>query len=118
MTTAEPTTDAWRTTDHNVRMLVIEIFWAAIAIGCYSFASAYLLRLGGTNLQVSLLTSAGALVNALCSIPFALWLQRRPDRWRWTIASLWLMRSLHVGLIAVPWLPSSAAWRGLPSCCW
>jgi MFS family permease len=108
MTTAEPAADPWRTTDHNVRMLVIEIFWAAIAIGGYSFASAYLLRLGGTNLQVSLLTSAGALVNAVCSIPFALWLQRRPDRWRWTIASLWVMRSLHVGLIAIPWLP---AWQ-------
>ncbi|HMO59341.1 MAG TPA: MFS transporter [Roseiflexaceae bacterium] len=93
------------TTERNLRYLVIEIFWAAIALGCYSFATAYLLRLGGTNLQVSLLTSAGALVNALMSIPFAIFIERRTNRWRWTVGSLWLMRSLYVGLILVPLLP-------------
>jgi MFS family permease len=93
------------TTERNLRYLVIELFWAAIAVGCYSFATAYLIRLGGTNLQVSLLTSAGALVNALTSIPFAIFLERRANRWAWTVGSLWLMRSMHIGLILAPLLP-------------
>jgi MFS family permease len=90
----------------NMRFLVLEIFWAAIAVGCYSFATAYLIRLGGTNLQVSLLTSAAALVNALTSIPFAIFLERRANRWPWIVGSLWVLRAGHMGLILVPFLPA------------
>ena len=95
-----------QTTERNLRFLVIEIFWAAIATGCYSFASAYLIRLGGSNIQVSLLTSAAALVNALTSIPFAMFLERRARRWPWVVASLWVMRIGHVGFILIPFLPA------------
>lgn len=90
----------------NMRFLVLEIFWAAIGVGCYSFAAAYLIRLGGTNLQVSLLTSAAALVNAIASIPFAIFLERRARRWPWIVGSLWLVRIGHMGLILVPFLPA------------
>ncbi|MDZ4718320.1 MAG: MFS transporter [Roseiflexaceae bacterium] len=95
-----------QTTQRNMRFLVLEIFWAAIAVGCYSFAAAYLIRLGGTNLQVSLLTSAAALVNALTSIPFAIFLERRANRWPWIVGSLWTLRAGHMGLILVPFLPA------------
>ena len=95
-----------QTIDRNMRILVLELFWAALATGCYSFASAYLIRLGGTNLQVSMLTSAAALVNALTSIPFALFLERRTNRWRWVVASLWILRLGHIGLVLAPFLPS------------
>jgi hypothetical protein len=90
----------------NMRFLVLEIFWAAIAVGCYSFATAYLIRLGGTNLQVSLLTSAAALVNAITSVPFAIFLERRANRWPWIVGSLWVLRAGHMGLILVPFLPA------------
>ena len=53
-----------QTTERNLRYLVIEIFWAAIFTGCVAFNAAYIIRLGGSNLLVSLLTSGAALVNA------------------------------------------------------
>lgn len=89
-----------------MRILVLELFWASLAIGCYSFASAYLIRLGGSNLQVSMLTSAAALVNALTSIPFAIFLEQRSNRWRWVVGSLWLLRLGHIGLVLAPFLPA------------
>lgn len=95
-----------QTTERNLRFLVTEICWAAIAIGCYSFAAAYLLRLGGSNIEVSLLTSAAAFVNALTSIPFAIFLEGRSRRWPWIVGSLWVLRIGHVGLIFVPFLPA------------
>ena len=44
-----------------MRYLVVELFWAAIQASCVSFNAAYLIRLGGSNLQVSLLTAGAAL---------------------------------------------------------
>jgi MFS family permease len=98
-----------QTTERNLRFLLIEIFWAAIAVGCYSFAAAFLIRLGGSNLMVSLLTSAAALVNALTSIPFAVFLQRRAKRWPWVVRSLYAFRVGHVALIFIPFLPAYRA---------
>jgi MFS family permease len=95
-----------KTVDHNMRMLVIELLWAALATGCYSFASAYVIRLGGSNLLVSLITSAAAFVNALTSIPFAIFLERRSKRWPWIVGSLWALRLGHMGLIFIPFLPA------------
>ena len=63
--------------ERNLRYLVVEIFWAAIFTGCVSFNAAYLIRLGGSNLLVSLLSSGAALVNAVAALPFAAFLERR-----------------------------------------
>jgi MFS family permease len=98
-----------QTIDRNVRFLVIEIAWAAIAVGCYSFAAAFLIRLGGSNLMVSLLTSAAALVNALTSIPFAVFLERKRRRWPWVVGSLYAFRLGHMALIFIPFLPAYRA---------
>jgi MFS family permease len=98
-----------QTTERNMRYLVIELVWAAVAIGCYSFAAAFVIRLGGTNLQVSLISSAAALVNALTTIPFAIFLERRARRWPWVVGSLWLLRAGHIGLIVIPFLPAYQA---------
>ncbi|PMP87013.1 MAG: hypothetical protein C0183_02835 [Roseiflexus castenholzii] len=97
------------TTNRNLRLLVIELFWASIAIACYSFAAAFLIRLGGSNLMVSLLTSAAALVNALISIPFALFLEQIGNRRPWIIGSLLALRLGHIGLIFIPFLPAYRA---------
>ncbi|HWQ16109.1 MAG TPA: MFS transporter [Roseiflexaceae bacterium] len=94
------------TTERNLRLLIIELFWAAIAVGCYSFAAAFLIRLGGSNLMVSLLTSAAALVNALTSIPFAMFLERKTRRWPWVVGSLYAFRLGHMALIFIPFLPA------------
>lgn len=98
-----------QTTERNMRLLVIELFWAAIAIACYSFAAAFLIRIGGSNLMVSLLTSAAALVNALTSIPFAMLLERISQRRPWIIGSLLALRIGHMGLIFIPFLPGYRA---------
>jgi len=89
-----------------MRFLVLEVFWAALALGCYSFAAAFLIRIGGSNLMVSLLTSAAALVNALTAIPFAIFMERKARRWPWVVGSLIAFRLGHMGLIFIPFLPA------------
>lgn len=95
-----------QTTERNMRFLVLEVFWAALALGCYSFAAAFLIRIGGSNLMVSLLTSAAALVNALTAIPFAIFMERKARRWPWVVGSLIAFRLGHMGLIFIPFLPA------------
>lgn len=94
--------------DRNMRYLIIELFWAAIAVAGYSFAAAYVIRLGGSNFIVSLITSAAAVVNAVTTIPFAALMERTERRKPWIFGSLIAFRLLHILLIFVPLLP---AWR-------
>lgn len=96
------------TVDRNIRLLVIELLWAAIAAAAYSFAAAFVIRLGGSNFIVSLITSAAAVVNAVTTIPFAVLMERTPKRRPWMFGSLIVFRMLNALLIIVPWLP---AWR-------
>lgn len=93
-----------QTTQRNMRYLVLEIFWAAIFNGCIAFNAAYIIRLGGSNLLVSLLTSGAALVNAIAALPFAAFLERRANRRPWMLWSIAIVRLGHLGLIAIPWL--------------
>ena len=97
-----------KTVERNLRYLVIELFWAAIFTGCVSFNAAYLIRLGGSNLLVSLLTSGAALVNVLATLPFAALLERTSRRRPLIVGSLAILRLGHIGLIGLPWL---AGWR-------
>jgi hypothetical protein len=94
--------------ERNVRYLIIEMFWAAIAAAGYSFAAAYVIRLGGSNFIVSLITTAAAVVNAVTTIPFAAMMERTEKRKPWIFGSLIAFRMLHIFLIFVPFLP---AWR-------
>jgi MFS family permease len=97
-----------KTVERNLRYLVIELFWAAIFTGCVSFNAAYMIRLGGSNLLVSLLTSGAALVNALATLPFAALLERIPRRRPLIVGSLAIVRLGHIALIGLPWL---VGWR-------
>jgi Na+/melibiose symporter-like transporter len=94
--------------ERNLRYLVIEIFWAAIFTGCVSFNAAYMIRLGGSNLLISLLTSGAALINAIATMPFAALLEGTARRRPLIVGSLGLLRLGHLALIAIPWLPG---WR-------
>ncbi|MFM2308841.1 MAG: hypothetical protein RLY87_962 [Chloroflexota bacterium] len=91
--------------DRNIRFLIIELFWAAIASAAYSFAAAYVIRLGGSNFIVSLITSAAAVVNMVTTIPFAAMMERTANRRPWLFRSLFIFRMMHIGLIFVPFLP-------------
>jgi MFS family permease len=93
-----------QTVERNQRFLVLEIFWAALFSGCVAFVAAYIIRLGGSNLLVSLLTAGAALVNALAALPFAAFLEGRARRRPWIIGGLAVVRIGHLGLIAVPYL--------------
>jgi MFS family permease len=93
-----------QTVERNLRFLVIEMFWAAIFTGCVSFNAAYMIRLGGSNLLISLLTSGAALINALATMPFAALLERTARRKPLIIGSLAILRLGHLALIAIPWL--------------
>lgn len=97
------------TVDRNIRLLVIELFWAAIAAAAYSFAAAFVIRLGGSNFIVSLITSAAAVVNAVTTIPFAALMERTSKRKPWMFGSLLATRLLNALLIFVPWLPAYRA---------
>jgi MFS family permease len=89
----------------NLRLLVIELFWASIHIACVSFNAAYLIRLGGSNTQVSLLTAGGALVVALTTMPFAGLFERTRRRRDWIVGSLLVSRLIYALAILIPWLP-------------
>src|SRR5262245_6292674 len=91
-----------QTIERNQRNLIIEVFWAAIFAGCVSFNAAYLIRLGGSNLLVSLLSSGAALINAIAALPFAAFLERRARRKPWIVGSLAAVRFGHLGLIGIP----------------
>jgi MFS family permease len=90
--------------ERNLRYLVIEMFWAAIFTGCVSFNAAYMIRLGGSNLLISLLTSGAALINAIATMPFAALLERTVRRKPLIVGSLAILRLGHLALIVIPWL--------------
>ncbi len=98
-----------RTAKHNQRMLVLEIFWAAIHIACLAFNVAFLIRLGGSNLHISLLASGPALVIAISTLPFAIMMERTQRRREWIVGSLCGARLLYGLFIFVPWIPGDAA---------
>jgi Na+/melibiose symporter-like transporter len=83
-----------------------EVFWGALTTACVTFNTAYLIRLGGSNLLVSLLISGSALISTLTSIPVAQFLERRNNAGIWTTAALGVVRFGHIGLVILPWLPS------------
>src|SRR5690349_7143505 len=99
----------YATTERNRRYLIVEIAWAAIFTGCVSFNAAFLIRLGGSNLLVSLLSSGAALVNMCFTLVCARFLERRTERKPWIVGSLALVRLGHLALIVVPWLPAYRA---------
>jgi MFS family permease len=90
--------------ERNLRYLVIEMFWAAIFTGCVSFNAAFMIRLGGSNLLISLLTSGAALINAMATMPFAALLERTVRRKPLIVGSLAILRLGHLALIVIPWL--------------
>lgn len=92
------------TDDRNAWYLVVEIFWAAILGSIATFNAAYAIRLGADNFQVSLLSSAPALLAALISFPAGKFFERRSKRMPWIMGSLLIYRAGFLLVAAVPWL--------------
>jgi MFS family permease len=79
--------------DRNAWFLVLELFWASILGSVAAFNSAYAIRLGAENFQVSLLSSIPALMAVIVSYPAGHFLQGRTKRMPWVLGSLLIYRA-------------------------
>lgn len=89
------------TDERNVYFLYAEIVFASILSAAGSFNSAYVLRLGGSNAMIGLMSSLPALLAMVCYIPSAGFLERRTRYMPWLVGSLLLSRS---GYLVIPLL--------------
>jgi MFS family permease len=96
--------DLTKTDDRNAWFLVLELFWASILGSVAVFNSAYAIRLGAENFQVSLLSSIPALMAMIVSYPAGHFLQRRARRMPWILGSLVIYRASFLLVAASPWL--------------
>ena len=94
-------------TRHEARLtklLYTEIFFSSLPAAVIAFNGAYVLRLGGSSLDVSLLTALPALAAALLSVPVGAFLQGRANPHRWVLACLGLYWTGFFLLAFVPWV--------------
>lgn len=89
-------------TDRNTYYLYTEVAFAAILSATASFNSAYILRLGGSNALVGLLSSLPALLAVFSYLPSARILERQSNQMPWVVWSLFLAR---LGYPLLPILP-------------
>ena len=79
-----------RTEAQATRLPYLEIVLSSVPGGIVAFNAAYLLRLGGSNLEVSLLRTLPALAAVFVSVPAGHFLQTRRHPHAWTMACLGL----------------------------
>jgi MFS family permease len=90
---------------NNIRLLYVEILWAAILAGVTSFNAAFAVRLGASSALIGWLNSAPALIAAVLSIPAARFLEWRADRRPYI---LWSLLVTRLGYLVVALLPTLA----------
>ncbi|MCC7206474.1 MAG: MFS transporter [Anaerolineae bacterium] len=86
----------------NIRLLYMEIIFASVLGAAMSFNSAFAIRLGASKEVIALLSSLPPLLFALTSVPFARFIQRRADRKRWLVGSLWTTRLGYIVVALIP----------------
>ncbi|NLG50417.1 MAG: MFS transporter, partial [Chloroflexi bacterium] len=91
------------TDERNAYFLCVEIVFASILSAAGSFNSAYVLRLGGSNALIGLMSSLPALLAMLVYIPSASFLERRTRYMPWLVGSLFISR---VAFLFIALLPS------------
>ena len=87
-------------TERNTYFLYAEVLFAAALSASAAFNSAYILRLGGSNTLVGLLSSIPALLAIFAYLPSARILERQANQMPWVVGSLFLARlnaAPHVG---------------------
>jgi Na+/melibiose symporter-like transporter len=92
------------TTERNIYYLYIEIVFVSLLSVAGSFNSAYILRSGGSNTLVGLLSSLPSLVAMLLFIPAAQVLERKKNYMPWLWGSLLLTRAGYVVILLLPFL--------------
>ncbi|MCC7360034.1 MAG: MFS transporter [Anaerolineales bacterium] len=89
---------------HNARLLYREIFFSSILSGIIAFNSAYVLRLGASNADISLLSALPALMAMLVAVPAGQFLQGRARPHRWILTALGIHWTGFLLLGFVPWV--------------
>jgi MFS family permease len=88
--------------ERNVYFLYTEILFAAVLGATGAFNSTYVLRLGGSNTLVGLLSSLPSLLAIFLFIPSAQILERQKNVMPWVVKSLFFSR---IGYAIIPLLP-------------
>ncbi len=88
--------------DRNTYFLYLEVIFGGFLAAAGSFNAAYVLRLGGSNTLVGLMSSLPALVASLLFIPSARVLERRTHYMPWVVGSLFLARFGYVAILLLP----------------
>jgi len=88
--------------DRNTYFLYVEIIFASVLSVAGSFNGAFILRAGGSNTLVGLLSSIPALVATFFYIPAARILEKQTRQMPWIVGSLLLSR---LGYLIIPLLP-------------
>lgn len=97
------TTDKY-TDERNITVLYIELIFASFLSVAASFNGAFILRLGGSNALVGLLSSVPALLAAIVYLPSARILERKARMMPYLIGSLTLARIGYVVLAIMPFI--------------
>lgn len=96
---------AWKHEEANTRCLYQEIAWFGVLSGLAgSFLSVFVLRLGGSNNLIGLLTSLPALITILWLVPAGRIIERQPSRLRVVLITGVLMRLAYLLVALVPLL--------------
>lgn len=94
---------AWRDEEANTRYLYQEIAWWGILSGlAASFLSVFVLRLGGSNTLIGLLTSLPALITILWLAPAARIIERQVNRLRLVLVVAFLVRFSYLLVALTP----------------
>ncbi len=89
-------------TERNTYFLYTEVVLASVLSAVASFNGTYILRLGGSNTLVGLLSSIPALLAVFTYLPSARFLERQRNPMPWVVRSLFLSR---LGYLILPVLP-------------
>lgn len=90
--------------DWNVLYLYTEVLFAGILTAAGAFNAAYVLRLGGSNSLVGLLSSLPALVAVFLYLPAARFLERKTNYAPWVVGSLLTTRLGYLLIFALPFV--------------
>lgn len=88
--------------ERNIYFLYVEIIFVALLSAAGSFNSAYILRSGGSNALVGLLSSLPSLVAMFLFIPAASFLERRQRQFPWIVGSLFAARMGYAVIFLLP----------------
>ena len=90
--------------ERNISILYIELVFASFLSVAVAFNGAFILRLGGSNTLVGLLSSVPALIAAIVYLPSARILERKTRMMPYLLGSLTLARSGYLLLAIMPFI--------------